>query len=72
MAFSLLYLGMCRILGLVLSGRRGESDKDVEIMVLRHQVRILERVGAENLIRRTDQGLCTRKNVGTCRATYIP
>jgi putative transposase len=42
-AFSLLYLGMCRILGLVVSGRRGESDKDVEIMVLRHQIRILER-----------------------------
>jgi putative transposase len=42
-AFSLLYLGMCRIFGLVVSGRRGESDKDVEIMVLRHQVRILER-----------------------------
>jgi hypothetical protein len=28
--------------------------------------------GAENLIRRTDQGRCTRKNVGTCRATYVP
>src|ERR1017187_6511021 len=29
-------------------------------------------VGAENLIRRTDQGRCTRRNVGTCRATYVP
>jgi hypothetical protein len=29
-------------------------------------------VGAENLIWRTDQGRCTRKNVGTCRATYVP
>jgi hypothetical protein len=29
-------------------------------------------VGAENLIRCTDQGRCTRKNVGTCRATYVP
>jgi hypothetical protein len=29
-------------------------------------------VGAENLIRRADQGRCTRKNVGTCRATYVP
>jgi hypothetical protein len=33
--FSLLYLGLCRILGLVWSGRRNESDKDIEIMVLR-------------------------------------
>jgi hypothetical protein len=29
-------------------------------------------VGAENLIRCTDQGLCTRKIAGTCEATYIP
>jgi hypothetical protein len=29
-------------------------------------------VGAENLIRRTDRGRCTRKNVGTYRATYVP
>ena len=43
MAFSLLYIGLCRIFGLVLSGRQGESDKNVEIMVLRHQVRVLER-----------------------------
>ena len=42
-AFSLLYVGLYRILGLVVSCRRGQSDKDIEIMVLRHQVRILER-----------------------------
>jgi hypothetical protein len=29
-------------------------------------------VGAENLTRRTDQGRCSRKNVATCRATYVP
>ena len=43
MAFSLLYLGMCRLLGLVTSCWRSDSDKDIEIMVLRHQVRVLER-----------------------------
>jgi transposase len=42
-AFSLLYVGLCRILGLIASFRRTESDTDIEIMVLRHQVRILER-----------------------------
>jgi hypothetical protein len=42
-SFSLLYFGLCRILGLVVSSRRTESDKDIEIMVLSHQVRVLER-----------------------------
>jgi hypothetical protein len=39
-AFSLLYIGMSRILGLVMSPWRMEPDKDIEIMMLRHQVRI--------------------------------
>src|ERR1017187_7485427 len=43
MAFTLCYLGRCRILGLLRSSPRTEKDKDIEIMVLRHQVRILER-----------------------------
>ena len=43
MAFSLLYLGLWRVLSLVVSGRRCEADKDVELVVLRHQVRVLER-----------------------------
>jgi hypothetical protein len=42
-AFTLCSLGLCRILGLLRSSRRTETDKDIEIMVLRHQVRILER-----------------------------
>ena len=41
--FSFLYLGLCRALErLALFGRRG-ADKDVELVVLRHQVRVLER-----------------------------
>src|ERR1019366_4489899 len=42
-AFALCSLGLCLILGLLRSSRRTETDKDIEIMVLRHQVRILER-----------------------------
>jgi transposase InsO family protein len=38
-----MYLGLCRILALVVSSRRCEADKDVELVVLRHQVRVLER-----------------------------
>src|ERR1035441_3277606 len=37
-----------------------------------HHVPARGGVGAENLIRRTDQGRCTRKNVATCRGTYVP
>ena len=43
MLFSLLYLGLCRMFGFVVSFRRTESERDVEIMVLRHQVRVLQR-----------------------------
>ena len=43
MALSLIYLGLCRVLVLVASWRRSGFDKDVEIVVLRHQVRVLER-----------------------------
>ncbi len=43
MAFSLLYLGLCRVLSLVVSSRRCEADKDIELVVLRQQVRVLER-----------------------------
>ena len=42
-AFSLLYIGLCCIFGLVMSSRRTESDRDIEIIVLRHQVQIHER-----------------------------
>ena len=43
MAFSLVYLGLCRLLALVVPSRRNNVDKDVELVVLRHQLRILER-----------------------------
>ena len=43
MAFALVCLGLCRLLALVTTFRRGEADKDVELVVPRHQVRVLER-----------------------------
>src|ERR1017187_6959108 len=42
-AFTLCYLGLCRVLGPLRSSPQTETDKDIEIMVLRHQVLILER-----------------------------
>jgi putative transposase len=41
--FSFLYLGLQRLLEVVVRVRRSDHDKDLEILVLRHQVRILER-----------------------------
>ncbi len=42
-AFALVYLSLCRLLGLVRSAGRSESEKDIEIMVLRHQAHVLQR-----------------------------
>jgi transposase InsO family protein len=43
MALRLCYLVTCRIFGLLGSRRRTASDKDIELMVLRHEVRVLKR-----------------------------
>ncbi|MHB8341115.1 MAG: hypothetical protein ACYDB7_08060 [Mycobacteriales bacterium] len=43
MVLSLCCLALCRLLGLVRSSRRDQFDKDIELVVLRHEVRILER-----------------------------
>ena len=41
MALWLCYLALCRLLGPARSSRRDELDKDIELMLLRHEVRIL-------------------------------
>src|ERR1019366_5932828 len=43
MGLRLCYLVACRIFGLLGSRRRTALDKDIELMVLRHEVRVLER-----------------------------
>src|ERR1039457_5212120 len=43
MALRLCYLVACRIFGLLGSRRRTALDKDIELMVLRHEVRVLKR-----------------------------
>jgi transposase len=56
--FSLLYLGLCQLFGMVRSSRRSPSDTDVEFMVLRHQVHILERqLHARLRYRRADRAI---------------
>ncbi|MDQ2983310.1 MAG: hypothetical protein M3R70_05225 [Actinomycetota bacterium] len=41
MFFSLLYLAVRALLGLLVRSRRGPDVKDVELMVLRHQLEVL-------------------------------
>jgi transposase InsO family protein len=43
MPLRLCYLVVCRIFGLLGSRRRTALDKDIELMVLRHEVRVLKR-----------------------------
>lgn len=43
MFLCLVYLGLRRILELLTSSRRREMDDKVELLVLRHQVRVLQR-----------------------------
>lgn len=43
MLFSFVYFGLHRVFELIVSLQEDETDKDLEILVLRHQVRILER-----------------------------
>ena len=43
MPLGLCYLVMCRIFGLVRSCRRTALEKDIELMTLRHEVRVLKR-----------------------------
>jgi putative transposase len=43
MPLGLCYLVICRIFGLLGSRRRTALDKDIELMVLRHEVRVLKR-----------------------------
>jgi putative transposase len=54
MLFSLLYFLVCRLLGA--GGRRAE-ERDIELLVLRHQVRVLQRQVARPRLNRLDRVL---------------
>lgn len=56
--FSLLYVAVRAVLGLVAGKRRYQADRDLELLVLRHQVRILERqVPGRVRYRKSDRAL---------------
>jgi hypothetical protein len=54
MLFSILYFLVCRLLGA--GGRRAE-EQDIELLVLRHQVKVLQRQVARPRLNRLDRVL---------------
>jgi putative transposase len=57
MTFSLLYLAVRALLGALLRSRRGLHVKDIELLVLRHELEILRRQVARPKLDRTDRPL---------------
>jgi putative transposase len=56
-AVSLFYWSLRRLLELVVLWRRSEREKEVEILLLRHQLRVLERQVARPLVTQADRAL---------------
>jgi hypothetical protein len=50
MMLSFGYLAFSAVLRLLVGGRRSDFAKDVELLVLRHQLGVLARVGCTNAI----------------------
>ena len=56
-AVSFLYWSLRRLLELVVLRSRSEREKEIEILVLRHQVRVLERQVARPGLSQADRAL---------------
>jgi len=70
MLFALLYFLDRRILG---PGRRPNDERDIELLVLRHQVRVLQRqVERPPLRRAASTGSCWRRRAGRCHGLSGP
>src|SRR5712691_11920383 len=57
MAFSFLYLAMRALLGALVRSRRGLHVKDIELLVLRHELEILRRQVVRPKLRMADRAL---------------
>src|SRR5918996_4570331 len=57
MVFSFLYLAVRALLGLLVRSRRGPGVKDVELMVLRHELEVLRRQVGRPKLRPADRAL---------------
>ena len=66
MFFSLLYLAVRALLGLLVRSRRGPDVKDVELMALRHELEVLRRQVGRPRLRAADRALLA------AAASYLP
>ncbi len=57
MVLSFAYWSLRRLLELVALRRRSEREKEIEILLLRHQLRVLERQVARPQLRQADRAL---------------
>jgi hypothetical protein len=67
MVWSLLYTLTRRAFGLMVLGARGEAAKDVELLVLRHEVAVLRRQVAPARRCSRPTGCCWPRCPGGCR-----
>jgi putative transposase len=67
MVFSFLYIAVRALLGALVRSRRGLDVKDVELLVLRHELEILRRQVARPKLGMVDRALLAAAPV-TCRA----
>ena len=56
-AVSLVYWALRRVLELLMLWRRSEREKEIEILLLRHQLKVLERQVARPRVTQADRAL---------------
>ena len=67
MLFSLLYVILRRVLG---TGRRPQDERDIELLVLRHQVKVLRRQVKRPRLHRLDRVLLAAASRALPRSTW--
>ncbi len=66
MLFSLVYFAPCRLLG---AGGRQQVERDIELLVLRHQVKVLQRRVKRPRLNRLDRVLLAAASTGLPRGS---
>ena len=69
MLFSLLYLILRRVLG---RGDRPQDERDIELLVLRHQLRVLRRQVKRPRLRRADRTSTPKLRLAQLHSSFTP